>query len=179
MEIGVTTYASTAVTSYSRTAASSRAREPRLGFQSPEPDGDAPFTRDRKEPVKVGFGNDSVKIPNLAANTIKRNVRQAGELIPTLEESEARVRKRVEEDAKRLAERDAEPPKRLDIRASQETAVNAARSFISGVNDAAGQARFRTGQAEQPPTNRLDIRIGDAQIPYDKPQPQKPLDLFA
>ena len=180
MEIGASSYTSRVVATQPRAASNDRTRSQRPGFPKvgePKVDRVKP---EREGPVKVGFGSDSVKVPNLAANTIKRNVRQAEELIPTLRESEARVRERLEKDERYLAEQDAQAEQRhLDLRASQQAAFDGTRSFISNVNNAAGQALVRTGQSEPPNTNRLDIRIGDTQIPYDKPESRPPLELFA
>lgn len=179
MEIGGNSYSASVTAAQPRVAPPNRPRQPRAGFDQAEDASGSPFNDAKPAPVKVGFGSDSVKIPNLAANTIKRNVRQAEQLVPTLEESEARVRERVEKDERRVAERETEKPKPLDLHASRESAVNAARSFVATLNSAAGEARFRTGQYDEPRSNRLDIRIGETQVPYDKPEARKPLDLFA
>jgi hypothetical protein len=179
MEIGGSRYTPSVVATQLRTTSTGRARQPKVGFRGPDEEGNTAFPKSRPEPIKIGFGKDSVKIPNIMVATIKRNVRQARELIPTIEESEARVRDRVEEDARRLSERNRQAPKSLDLSASKQSAENNARSFISSLNTAAGEARFRTGTGEQPPTNRLDIRIGDTQVPFDKPESRPPLDLLA
>ncbi|MCC6793482.1 MAG: hypothetical protein IT366_00070 [Candidatus Hydrogenedentes bacterium] len=180
MEIGATSYSTRVVAPHSRVTSNDRARSQRTGLSQPDESKEPQFRSKSKEPLKVGFGNDSVKVPNLAANTIKRNVRQAEELIPSLRESEERVRNRIEKDERNLTEQDNRAEqRRLDFRASQQAAVGSTRSFVSSVNYAAGEALVRTGQSEPAQTNRLDIRIGDTQIPYDKPDTRQPLDLFA
>lgn len=180
MEIGATSYSSNAVAARSRATLRDHARSQRLGFTQSSETKEPSFHPERKEPLKVGFGSDSVKIPSLAANTIKRNVRQAKDLVPTVKESEERVRERIEEDERKLTDQDTRAEqRRLDLRAFQQAAFDNTRDFISNVNNAAGDALVRTGQAEPPRTNRLDIRIGDTQVPYDKPDARQPLDLFA
>lgn len=180
MEIGAINYSSRVVATQSRVTSRDRTLSQRLG-SSQTGEIKEPFFQSREtEPLKVGFGSDSVKIPDLAANTIKRNVRQAEELVPTLRESEDRVRDRIEQDERNLTEQDNRAElRRLDLRASQQAAVDSTRTFISTLNNAAGEALARTGQSEPVQTNRLDIRIGDTQIPYDKPDARPPLDLFA
>ena len=133
----------------------------------------------QSQKVVVGFGEDSVKLPQVAAMAIKRNVSQAKELVPSLEESSARVRERLEEDARELREAERPRPQRLDLNAPRETAVNAARSLVAGVNDAAGKTLARAWNEEDAPGNRLDIRIGNTRVAFDAPPLRPPLDLLA
>lgn len=179
MEIGATRFSPSVAANQLQATAAGRARKRNADFQQNEDDSRPGYLKERAEPVKVGFGNDSVKVPNLAVSTIKRNVRQAGDVIPTLEESQARVRERVAEDERRVAEQKPEPSKQFDLRASREAAISNARSFVSKIDATIAETRFRTGNGEAPATNRLDIRIGDTQIPYDKPDSRTPLDLRA
>ena len=180
MEIGATSYTPRVVAAQPRATSNDRARQQRLGFPPASDVNEERHQREHQEPQKVGFGSDSVKIPNLAANTIKRNVRQAEDLVPTLRESEERVRERLAKDERNLVEQDNRAEqRRLDLSASQRAAVDGTRTFLASVNKAAGEALVRTGQAEPARTNRLDIRIGDTQVPFDKPDARQPLDLFA
>ena len=179
MQIGGSQYASSLVATQSQTSAANRAQRRKLGFQVAEEDNGPKLTKSQPEPVKIGFGSDSVKIPSLAVATIKQNVRQAEVLIPTLEESQARVHERVQEDQRRLTEQKQEPPQTLDFRAAQSSAANSARAYLSSINAAAGEARFRTGVGDEAQTNRLDVRIGDTVIPLEKTESRPPIDLFA
>lgn len=180
MEIGGSPYPSSATASFLPTAGRNHVRKPQVGFGDLESDGSqSPFEKVPQEPRKIGFGNDSVKIPNLTISTIKRNVRQAADLVPTREESEARVRQRVRDDERRVGEQIAQAPKTLDLRPSRESAVHAARSYLSSVNTAAGRTPARSDSDDRPAPNRLDIRVGNTQIPYDKPKTGSVFDLLA
>ena len=47
--------------------------------------------------VRVGFGRDTVSIPQLTATTVRQNVENARTLVPTVEEEQARIRERFAE----------------------------------------------------------------------------------
>lgn len=180
MEISGLPYPSSAAVSFSPTAGRNHGRKPQIGLSDLESDStQSPFDKAPQEPIKIGFGKDSVKIPNLTVSTIKRNVRQAAALVPTPEESEARVRQRVRDDERRIGEQIAQAPRMLDLRTSRESAVNAARSYLSSVNTAAGQALALTDPVRHTDTNRLDIRVGNINVPYDKPKTAPTFDLLA
>ena len=179
MEVTRTGYAPVASVAQSATGEGRRIRRARVGFDQAGEERDGLSARRRPEGVRVGFGADSVKLPSVAATTIKRNVGQAKELVPTLEESSARVRERLDEDARRLREREEAPTPTLDLTSPREAAVNAARSFVSGLNAAAGRAQSRTGLGEPEPEDRLDIRIGDVRVPLEKSSPRLSLDILA
>ena len=179
MQIGGSQYASSLVATQSQTSAANRVQRRKIGFQAPEDDKGPTLTKSRPEPVKIGFGSDSVKIPSLTVATIKQNVRQAEVLIPTLEESQTRVHERIQKDERRLTERKQEPPQTLDLRSVQSSAANSARAYLSSINAAAGEARFRTGVGKETQTAGLDIRIGDTVIPLEKTESRPPIDLFA
>ena len=137
------------------------------------------FPPEDTAPAKVGFGSDSVKLPGIAASTIRRNLRDAKQVVPTVEESDSRVRQRIAEERRQTLEQEFTAPPPLNLTQGRRDAANQAGQYISSLNTAAGNALARTGQGEQPPTNRLNIRIGDTEIPFDKPQTRPTLDLLA
>ncbi len=180
MEIGSRGALSAAANAARFAGASTRARANKPQSVATEEKTDTSLNRERKVAPEVGFGANSVKLPGIAVNTLKRNLSQAEKLVPTVEESEAKVRERVEKDQERLTTRQLDrnrPP--LDLRSGTAEAVNNAREFVSSINKAAGQAKARTSEDDSPPANKVDIRIGDKTIPYDNPRTKKSLDLLA
>lgn len=138
------------------------------------------FRNEDPPPPKVGFGEDSVKVPGLAVTTIRRNLREAKKLVPTVEESQVRVRQRVQKDAERVqVEVEDEVAPAFDLGAGRSRAIAETRQFVNALNTTAGRALERVGAVPSGKTNRLDVRIGDVAIPFDSPAARPPLDLFA
>lgn len=173
MEVSPTTYS----IQYPPIRATRAGRENRAPEQD-ENNAVSLFRHEDPPPPKIGFGDESVKVPGLAVATIRRNLREAKKLVPTLEESHARVRERVQEDAERMEE-EADVAPALDLGAGRSRAIAETRQFVNALNTTAGHALERVGAVPAGKTNRLDVRIGDVAIPFDSPAARPPLDLFA
>ena len=166
----------------SKGQAGDAARAQRISAKLTRSDDDADSKpKETKEPPRVGFGANSVTLPSVAVNTLRENLSQAGELVPSVAESEARVRERIEEEQRRFAERkkiELDLPK-LDLRSGEEQAISRTREFVGNLNDTARAARTRASGEETPQSNRIDIRIGDTTIPLEKKSQSKSYNFLA
>lgn len=129
------------------------------------------FRRDSAPTFTAGFGGNSISGPGAALHTINSTVRNARELIPSLEEIRARFRLRasanVETREPALATRPSQDDGLRRITVQIPDASTQARNFINTLNDAAGAAQALL-QGEGPPgdTNRAIARFGEQTISF-------------
>lgn len=132
------------------------------------------------EPVRVGFGSGSVSLPGVTITALKRNLSEAQKLVPTIVESEDRVRERIAEDKERLEHlSDPEPPRFLDVRVGADDAAGHARTIINRMNSTAGQALTRAGFGESQTPDRVSVQIRGIQVPVVRDSSAPRLDVFA
>lgn len=138
-----------------------------------------PFQRREERPDRLGFGQDSVSIPKIAVRTIDRNLRAAGELVPSVEELRAEAAERRVREAAREKEEAPRITPHLDVRVGIAGAVENTRTFVNSIDEAARRAGERSpqGPAERP--SRLDVRIGGNAFELQRPPGTPTVEFFA
>ncbi len=135
---------------------------PKIGFAPKTP-----------PPERVGFGEGTITVPGAAAKTIGQNMKQAGQIVHTLQE----VRAHLREEA---AAQEQQPVAQIqiDIQKASAQASYRSRQLVSSLNTAAGTALARV-QGEAPPSTgvTLDIRIGDQTVSFQRTPPRPTLNI--
>lgn len=144
-------------------------------------EGIGPFFKKRDEPtLRAGFGQGTLSPSGAALLTINRTIEQVQRNIPTIEEIRARFRVNAAEAEEsrrvRLGREERNTARRVEVRVPEASAQ--ARSFISGINEAAGAALASFSgedapQREQGPT----IRIGGESFAFGNRSPGTRLDV--
>jgi len=114
--------------------------------------------RGQEARITAGFGENTISIPGIAAQAVRRNLAEARKIVPTLEEvryaQEAQAEKRRTEAREELAahskapeEGVPEPPIRSDFQRAESQASAQAQQSLDAVNQAGEEVRAQESQA--------------------------------
>lgn len=154
-----------------RTSARDAARDVQAGFFG---------AREARDELRAGFGKGTITAPAAAVRTVRRNMHEARQLVPTFEELQEETRARIEDQQRTL--REAAPGRRGDALALrrgeiEEQARSQARELINRLDETAGIALARTRGEEPPPPPQTDIRVGDETITFGPVRRQPMFDV--
>ncbi|HOJ32371.1 MAG TPA: hypothetical protein PKY35_00475 [Candidatus Hydrogenedentes bacterium] len=144
--------------------------------------GDILFSKKPAEDLRVGFGKNTITPPAVAVRAVKKNVQEARQLVPSLEElmQEARTTERSrgqnERDNRQTPE--ARPADIAFQRKNIETTARTrAQDFVNRLDETAATAEARLRGEEPSSKNRTDIKVGDDFIPVYRDNPKPTFDV--
>lgn len=120
--------------------------------------------RREPQPPRVGFGDGTISGPTAAFRTLRRGLDEAGKLVPTVEESQARVRARLAEIRENLEPEQTTEPVSFDLQRQKAVAPTEQQfnTFIDRVNETTPTTETRpTDESAAPPAQRLDVQASD------------------
>jgi hypothetical protein len=103
-----------------------------------------------------------VTVPGVAIRTIDRNLKQAGDVVRSLQEVRDRIREQDAQQEKEAAQ--APPQAQFNLSGAATDAAARTVQFVNVVNISAGVAQARVLGEQPPPANTLNIRVGDQTI---------------
>ena len=118
------------------------------------------------QPPRVGFGDGTISGPTAAFRTLRRGLDEAGKLVPTVEESQARVRARLAELRANLEPQQTTEPVSFDLQRQEAVAPTEQQfnTFIDRLNEITPPTETETRRADEPaaqPVQRIDVQVGD------------------
>jgi hypothetical protein len=138
-----------------------------------------PFQRTEEPAERLGFGQDSVSIPRIAIRTIDRNLRAAGELVPSVEELQVAAEERRAQQELEAREETRPAAPRFDVRVGLAQAVENTRTFVNSINEGASGARERSTGVPVERPGRLNVQVGGNSFGLQRPADAPTIDFLA
>lgn len=142
------------------------------------------FRRGEAEPIRAGFGRNTITAPGAAVLVLGQTIRSARSIVPTVQELRERLRENFENspivgNAREANEFQRDPGLR-PIQTRRLDPAAQARNFVNAIDEAAGitQARLR---GEEPETTepRASIRINGNDFQFTQAANEQRLNVFA
>lgn len=152
----------------------SKNRRPAAGSPQESQDAAVPLARrERPEPPRVGFGNNTISAPAAALHTIGYGLKSAKQLVPSPQELQQEVRERTARAREEQAERFRATPERLDVTIG----TDGGKEYIAALNEGVASAQARTTGEQPQPTTSASVKVGNQTTTF--PSYAQNLDLRA